>query len=82
LSLYRAALRARRSTAALHDAGLSWVDAGAGVLAFDRGPAFRCLVNFGPEPVALPAGSRVLLASEPCDGALPPDTATWVQLGG
>jgi alpha-glucosidase len=82
LSLYRAALRARRSTAALHDAGLSWVDAGAGVLAFDRGPAFRCLVNFGPGPVALPAGSRVLLASGPCAGALPPDTAAWVQFCG
>jgi alpha-glucosidase len=79
MSLYRAALRIRRSTAALRDAPLTWVDAGAGVLAFERGPSFRCLVNFGPAPVPLPADGSLLLASGPCDGDLPADTAAWVQ---
>jgi alpha-glucosidase len=81
LSLYRAALRTRRSVPLLHEAPLSWVEAGREVLAFDRGPTFRCVVNFGPDPVALPPDGRLLLASGPCSGALPPDTAAWVRIG-
>lgn len=77
LSLYRAALRLRRSLPALHEEPLAWQDAGPDVLAFSRGPGFRCLVNFGERPVPLPSGSRLLLASGPCDDGLPPDTAAW-----
>jgi alpha-glucosidase len=81
LSLYRAALGLRRSLAALHEAPLSWVDAGAEVLAFSRGPAFRCIVNLGARPVALPGDGRLLLASGPCADELPTDTAAWFSLG-
>ena len=37
------------------------------------------LVNLGPAPVALPAGARVLVASDELatDGAVPTDTAVW-----
>jgi alpha-glucosidase len=82
LSLYRTALAMRRSLAALHEEPLTWLDAGADVLAFRRGPGFRCLVNFGARPVPRPAGGRLLLASGPCSGDLPADTAAWFRIGG
>ena len=45
------------------------------VLAFARGERFACLVNFGPDPVELPAGADVLIASDELEGgALPQDT--------
>ena len=38
-------------------------------------------VNFGAEPLALPDGASVLLASaELVAGLLPPDAAAWLQL--
>ena len=82
LELYRAALRLRRETRALGDGTLALRDdLGADVIAFDRDPGFGCLVNMGGEPVALPTGARVLLASEPlpADGTLPADTAVWLE---
>ena len=82
LSLYRSALRIRRSLPALHEAPLGWLDAGADVLAFQRGPAFGCVVNLGDRPVALARGGVVLLASGPTDGELPADTAAWLRLRG
>ena len=38
-------------------------------------------MNLGGEPVPLPAGTRLLLASEALDpdGALPSDTAAWLS---
>jgi len=80
LTLYRTALRLRREQAALGDGDLSWRESPPDVLSFDREPGFTCVVNLGDSPVALPAGVRVLLASEPLDGgALPSDTAVWLQ---
>src|SRR5207253_602471 len=56
LSLYRAGLRVRRQ--APWAAGpFAWLPSGDEVLAFTRGEDFACLVNFGPEPVALPPGA-------------------------
>ncbi len=83
LSLYRAALRLRR-TAFGAAAAIEWGDAPAGVLVFRRG-AVQVLLNAGSEPVPVPAGT-VLVASGPLarDVALPsqvqvpPDTAVWV----
>ena len=77
LSLYRTALRLRRRLPELSDTPLTWVDAGDDVLAFDRGPAFRCVVNLSGKPQDVPAHGRILVASGPCDGPLPPDTAAW-----
>ena len=52
------------------------------VLAFDRGPTFRCVVNLSARPVDLAGQGRVLLASGPCPGELPPDTAVWLSSPG
>ncbi|MGY1831885.1 alpha-amylase family glycosyl hydrolase [Geodermatophilus sp. SYSU D01180] len=76
LSLYRAALRLRREL--LAEEPLTWLDLGAGVLAFDRGPALRCVVNLSARPVPLAGLGRVLLTSAAAGDDLPPDTAAWL----
>ncbi|KAA9106383.1 glycoside hydrolase family 13 protein [Microbacterium rhizomatis] len=77
LSMYRDALRARRA----HRLGLGaleWLPAQAEVLAFRNGDV-TVLTNFGAEPVAIPAGSDVLLSSEPLAGsAVPQDVTVWL----
>jgi alpha-glucosidase len=79
LSLYRAGLRARRD--APWGAGdFQWLSAGDHVLAFSRGDSFTCLVNFGPEPVELPAGAEILITSNELEGgAVPGDTTVWLR---
>ncbi|HVH23864.1 MAG TPA: alpha-amylase family glycosyl hydrolase [Pseudonocardia sp.] len=80
LEHYRAALRLRRDTPQLGDGELRWrPECGPDVLSFDRGPGFGCLVNFGPDPTALPDGVRIVLASDPLDedGRVPADVAVW-----
>jgi alpha-glucosidase len=80
LSLYRAALRLRRTEPDLKDDDLSWLPSPEGVLAFRRGESLACIVNLGTELVPLLPG-EVLLASGPhTDGSLPPDTAAWLRL--
>jgi alpha-glucosidase len=78
LSLYRNGLRIRRSRP--WGAGpFRWLDAGGESLSFARGDAFVCLVNFGPDPIAVPAGAAVLIASNELEGgALPQDTTVWL----
>ena len=82
LELHRRAIAIRREM---------WIDAGAlewsnkftreeeQVLCLRRGD-MTCLVNFGSEPVALPAGA-VVLSSEPLrtDGLLPGPAAAWIR---
>jgi alpha-glucosidase len=79
LSLYRAGLRARRD--APWGAGdFQWLSARDHVLAFSRGDSFTCLVNFGPEPVELPAGAEILITSNELEGgAVPGDTTVWLR---
>ncbi|MCW2758909.1 MAG: malL, partial [Nocardioidaceae bacterium] len=78
LSFYRSVLAARHT---LVGAGwhrdVVWLDAGDDVLAFQRGDV-TVVVNCGSTPVDLPAGT-VLVATEPLDGTLPPDTAAWLR---
>ena len=91
LSLYREALRIRRSVPAFAAAPLSWRRAPDGVLAFDRATAataghghgrVRCVANLSAVPVGLPPHASVLLASGPLDGGLlPPDTTAWLLAG-
>jgi alpha-glucosidase len=78
LSLYRAGLRLRKQ--APWGAGeFRWIPFDGEVVAFARGDAFTCLVNFGPEPVALPPGADVLIASNDLEGgAVPQDTTVWL----
>ena len=79
LSLYRDGLRIRR-TRPWGDGGFRWLNASGDWLAFARGDSFVCLVNFGPEPVAVPDGSPVLIASSELEGgALPQDTTVWLH---
>jgi alpha-glucosidase len=75
--LYRSALRLRRAHR-LGDAGLTWVDAPADVLAFRSGDVL-VMTNFGDSPAELPAGARVLLTSAPldADGRIPTDVSVW-----
>jgi alpha-glucosidase len=78
LSLYRAGLRLRKE-APWGTGEFRWLPAGDGLVAFERGDSFACLVNFGTEPVALPAGADVLIASNELQGgALEQDTTVWL----
>lgn len=81
LSLYRHALAIRSTHPALGDGTLAWSDEVPGhVLYFTREPGFGCLVNLSSDPVALPGGARVLIASGPLeDGKVPTDTAVWLD---
>jgi alpha-glucosidase len=79
LGLYRAGLRVRREAPWGVDSGLRWVEYGDDVIAFARGDRFLCIVNFGPEPVELPAGADILLGSAALVGnAVPQDTTVWL----
>ena len=83
LELYRSALAIRAEHPALGDGDLTWVEAGPDALAFTREPGFGCWVNLGAEPLPLPAGAEVLVASgDVVDGSLPADTAAWLRLAG
>jgi alpha-glucosidase len=80
LNLYRSGLHLRRATPALGDGDLRWLPSSDSVLAFARGEDFICLVNFGPDPVDLPDGASVLLASSELEGgALPYDSTVWLK---
>jgi alpha-glucosidase len=80
LALYRAGLRLRRSAPWHHVDAISWLPGLDSVLAFARGERFVCLVNFGPEPVELPDGAEVLIASNELEGgAAPQDTTVWLR---
>lgn len=78
--LYRSALAARR-THGLGAGSLVWGSTEGDVLAF-RNEGILVLTNFGQEPVALPAGARVLLSSEPVgdDGRVPTDVTVWAAV--
>jgi alpha-glucosidase len=79
LRLVRAALALRRSVPGLLDDDFRWVDDRDGVLAFDRGDGFRCVVNLSGAAVPFDATRPVLLASAgPVDGMLPSDATVWL----
>ncbi|MFE7649004.1 glycoside hydrolase family 13 protein [Streptomyces phaeoluteigriseus] len=81
LTLYRTALRLRRSQPGLGDGPLEWLPAPDGVLALRRAPGLVCVVNLARTPAALPDHETVLLTSGPLDtdGRLPTDTAAWLR---
>ncbi len=98
LSLYREALRIRRSVPAFADASLSWRQAPDGVLAFDRcagegtaastaegtgtGTTVRCVANLSAAPAGLPPHASILLASGPLANGLLPPDTTVWLLPG
>jgi len=79
LELYKSLLAARRE----HGLGagtLEWIESDPEVVAFRNGD-ITVVVNFGENPVELPAGT-VVVASGPLDGnLLPTDTAVWLAEG-
>jgi len=80
LELYRAALRIRREHPALGSGRLEWREAPAGALAIERSHGLLCIVNVDADPIPLPPGATVLLASGPLpDGLVPADTAVWLR---
>jgi len=83
LELYRTALGLRRQLAELGDGTLQWLDTPEQVLAYARpsrsgGGGFQSWTNFGPDPIALPAGELLLASGDLVDGQLPADTTVWV----
>ncbi|WP_232547260.1 glycoside hydrolase family 13 protein [Propioniciclava soli] len=82
LNLYRRALHLRRDLPDLRTDAFAWhaLDGGE-VLAFTRG-AVVVVVNFGAEPVELPAGEVLVASAELTDGRLGTDAAAWVGLDG
>jgi alpha-glucosidase len=80
LSLYRTALRLRRSLPELRDSAFSWQQAPEGCLAYRRGPSLAVALNASDVPVELPPG-QVLLASGPLEAdKLPANTAVWLRI--
>jgi alpha-glucosidase len=80
LNLYRRGLELRREAPWGDDWSVDWLDAPDGVLAFERGPHFVCLTNFGAEPFPLPPDTELLLASNDLEGgAVPEDTTVWLR---
>ena len=81
LALYRAALGLRHGHPGLAGRAFRWLPVPAGVLAFERGAGFWCVVNVSGDPVPLLAGSVVLLqsdaGSDPGD-PLPANAAAWL----
>jgi alpha-glucosidase len=78
--LYRRALGLRKE----HGLGLgtlTWRETSSDVVAFRNGDVL-VMTNLGAAPVALPAGARVLLTSEPLDsgGRVPTDVTVWAVL--
>jgi len=80
LELYRSALRLRREHPGFRGTGMAWLPGPRDVLRFDRPGGLEVVVNVGSDPVELPGGRPVLLASGPLadDGRLPGDTAVWL----
>ncbi|WP_026925424.1 glycoside hydrolase family 13 protein [Glycomyces arizonensis] len=80
LSLYREALRLRRTEPALQGTGFAWRESGPELLAFRRGEDLTCVVNFGDAPAALPEHAAVLISSAAIQGGrLPGEAAAWLR---
>ncbi|HEX4722112.1 MAG TPA: glycoside hydrolase family 13 protein [Pseudonocardiaceae bacterium] len=79
LTLYREALRLRRSLRSLGDGPMHWLPALPGVLAFARGADVACVVNLSGAPVPMPEGDVLITSSPLVDGLLPNDTTAWLR---
>jgi alpha-glucosidase len=84
LELYRSLLSARRQLS-LGTGSLTWVEGYADdVVALTNGSSERgrviVVTNLGVEPVALPEGAELIVASGPLqDGLVPTDTTVWAN---
>jgi alpha-glucosidase len=80
LSLYREALRTRRSHPVLGGttSELEWLDMGQEVIGFRRADGFTCIVNLSESDIELPAGD-VVLSSVPVTDTIPSDATVWLD---
>jgi alpha-glucosidase len=78
LSLYRAALQLRATSATFEGESLQWLYAPAGCLAFRRPGGLVCLVNLSDVPVPLPEGRVLLASADVSGGTVPADAAVWL----
>jgi alpha-glucosidase len=76
LSLYRAALAARRRLQGPEE--LDWVDAAEDVIHFSRPGGWHSITNFGERPVPVPPGEVLVTSTDLVDGMLPRDATAWV----
>ena len=77
LELYAQALRLRRQLQGAEE--LEWVTTTGDVLHFRRPGGWECAMNFGVEPVPLPAGQVVLsTGTGPVSDLLPGETTVWL----
>ncbi len=78
LELYKQLLRERKARS-LGTGSLVWEEAPADAVAFRRGD-LHVIANLGNDAVALPEGAKVVLSSQPLDGAsVPTDTTVWFE---
>lgn len=80
LEFYRAAIALRRDLG-LGKGALRWIDSADTVIEFEN-TGVRVVVNLGSQPIALPEGADVLLASEAAavyDGTLRENAAVWLR---
>ena len=79
LSLYRAALRVRKTDPHLSLGGFEWIDSAPGVISFRRGDSLECVTNLSDRAIPVPA-SELVLSSIPLDGdLLPVDSTAWFR---
>ena len=80
LSLYRDALRIRRSHPVLGGttSELEWLDMGQEVIGFRRAAGFTCIVNLSESDIDLPAGD-IVLSSVPVTDTIPSDATVWLD---
>ncbi|GAB3561974.1 glycoside hydrolase family 13 protein [Spelaeicoccus albus] len=76
LALYRRALNLRHRLQT--DETLNWVDDAPEVVHFTRPGGWRCVTNFGSEPITLPGGDVAVVSGPLRAGMLPPDTTAWL----
>ncbi len=77
LSLYRAALRLRRSLQGPEELG--WLDAPDTVLHLVRPGGWQSVTNFGTEALLMPPGDVLLSSGELTGGRLPGETTVWLR---
>ncbi|MFC7243927.1 glycoside hydrolase family 13 protein [Catellatospora aurea] len=81
LELYRRALHVRRTEPDLGDGPMQWLPSPDGVLLFQRGDGFACLVNLSDAPAELPPYEYLLLTSDPLeDLKVAPNSAVWMRV--
>jgi alpha-glucosidase len=85
LEVYRSMLAVRRSLRAGLGTGITWLDTAEDVMAFGREGGLLCVLNTATEPVELPAGGSIVLATADgaslADGVLtvPAAATVWVR---